>query len=111
MSIIIKGMKMPKSCEECQVCDYEEGDCLLTGTYLIQGENTLPHNGERRDWCPLVEITDPKIMSAKMQLIKETTHDAEIAHVKADGLMCELLTELGYGEAVKIFDEMEKWYS
>ena len=37
--------------------------------------------------------------------------DPEMSHIKADRLMCELLTELGYGEAVKIFEEMEKWYS
>ena len=35
----------------------------------------------------------------------------EVAHSKADKLMCELLTELGYGEGVKIFDDMFKWYA
>lgn len=35
----------------------------------------------------------------------------EEAHYKADVLMCELLTELGYSEGVEIFKEMYKWYS
>ena len=37
--------------------------------------------------------------------------DAEADHIKADELMCQLLTSLGYGEGVKIFRDMYKWYS
>jgi len=37
--------------------------------------------------------------------------DPENAHAEADALMCEVLKELGYGEGIKIFDGMEKWYS
>ena len=72
MSILIKGVEMPKSCEECQVCDYEEGNCLLTGTNRISdGRNTLPHNGERRDWCPLIEIPPHGRLIDADALIKE----------------------------------------
>ena len=35
----------------------------------------------------------------------------EDKHIEADELMCELLTDLGYGEGVRFFREMEKWYS
>ena len=31
-------------------------------------------------------------------------------HIYADNLMCQVLEELGYGEGVKIFHEIEKWY-
>ena len=85
--LLIKGMKMPKSCEECQVCDYEEGDCLLTGTYLIRGKNTLPHNGERRDWCPLVEVeeaeeSDDCLTNFLIAVAKEREKDETIGEVK-----------------------------
>jgi adenylate cyclase class IV len=34
----------------------------------------------------------------------------EEAHIKADELMCEILTDLGYGEGIEIFKNMEKYY-
>lgn len=34
----------------------------------------------------------------------------EAAHIKADELMCEILTDLGYGEGIEIFKKMEKYY-
>lgn len=37
--------------------------------------------------------------------------DLEAFHIKADDLMCETLKQLGYGEAVEIFESHEKWYS
>ena len=46
----------------------------------------------------------------KMRRLDEMC-DVEVAHYKADQLMCELLTELGYGEGVEIFKDMSKWYA
>ena len=37
--------------------------------------------------------------------------DPEMFHIKADQLLCEILTDLGYGDVVAIFNDMEKWYS
>ena len=37
--------------------------------------------------------------------------NTEMAHILADELMCKLLRELGYGEGIDIFEEMDKWYS
>lgn len=37
--------------------------------------------------------------------------DAETGHGWADTLLCEALTELGFPELVKVFDEVEKWYA
>lgn len=34
----------------------------------------------------------------------------EDAHIQADRLMCELLTDLGYGEGIDLFKKMEKYY-
>lgn len=52
----------------------------------------------------------PKGFANKMRRLSEMG-DAEAAHYQADKLMCELLTELGYSEGVKIFDDMSKWYA
>lgn len=38
-------------------------------------------------------------------------NNTEMAHIQADELMCELLRELGYGEGVNIFENMNKWYA
>ena len=35
----------------------------------------------------------------------------EYFHVNADELMCDLLRSLGYGDAVDIFEEHERWYA
>lgn len=48
MSVVVR-MEMPTSCEKCPACDYEEGNCLLA-----DDRNTLPHNGRRRSWCPII---------------------------------------------------------
>lgn len=32
-------------------------------------------------------------------------------HKLADEILCELLTELGYGEWVKLWEQVPKWYS
>jgi hypothetical protein len=37
--------------------------------------------------------------------------DREDAHASADDAMCSLLQALGYGEAVDVFDNMDKWYA
>ena len=41
----------------------------------------------------------------------DRNNDTEMAHILADELMCKLLRELGYGEGVDIFKQMDKWYS
>lgn len=52
----------------------------------------------------------PKEFANEMRCLDEM-NDPEIGHYKADKLMCELLTKLGYGEGVKIFEGMGKWYA
>lgn len=58
MSIMIKGMKMPKNCATCRFCvpeaDPENGEmCMATGRLVP------PCSTERRDDCPLVEVPSP----------------------------------------------------
>ena len=54
MSVLIKGMEMPKSCEKCpcKTADAFGGlGCQATGYIPLRKANQ-----DRPDWCPLVEI-------------------------------------------------------
>ena len=58
MSVLIKGIKMPKNCTICRFCapeaDPENGEmCMATGKYVP------PCSTERLEECPLVEIPTP----------------------------------------------------
>jgi len=37
--------------------------------------------------------------------------DTEEAHIDADRILCNLLVQLGYGDVVDLWYEVEKWYS
>ena len=44
--------------------------------------------------------------------MEELSHlDTERRHIKMDECMCDLLTELGYGEGVEIFNSVPLWYA
>ena len=45
------------------------------------------------------------------KLSEDYANDPEELHIKADNLMCTVLSELGYGEGVDIFNRMEIWYA
>ena len=42
---------------------------------------------------------------------KDRPYNQEEGHIEADGLMEELLIELGYGAGIEVFRAMSKWYS
>lgn len=37
--------------------------------------------------------------------------DVERAHSEADGILCELLTALGFSDVVAAWNDVEKWYA
>lgn len=37
--------------------------------------------------------------------------DREEAHIDADGVLCELLTSLGYKDVVTAYHNISKWYA
>jgi hypothetical protein len=47
---------------------------------------------------------------AKIKAAKKTG-DIELAHKKADEILCDLLATLGYEKVVEEFHAMEKWYA
>ena len=36
--------------------------------------------------------------------------DPTTRHLQGDMLMCQVLTQLGYGDGVEVFEKMCKWY-
>jgi len=48
-----------------------------------------------------------------MKRMKEAGNngDIEVAHIDADGILCELLIELGYGKLIELYNEVDKWYA
>lgn len=45
------------------------------------------------------------------EIAKDMGGDPEVAHRAADQLLCTVLQSLGYGEMVKEWDKIEKWYA
>ena len=54
MSVLIKGMEMPKSCGRCWF-NKSSLSCAITGSYIDRDDE----NRERLDDCPLVEVPEP----------------------------------------------------
>ena len=53
MSVLIKGMEMPKSCEKCPFIDYEEGFCFASYEQKLRPGGIK--DGRHED-CPLVPV-------------------------------------------------------
>ena len=54
----------------------------------------------------------PKDFEFEMQtLIAKHGDDIETLHYEMDELMCEVLTELGYGKGVTVFENADRWYA
>lgn len=55
---------------------------------------------------------DKEEFKSKMKLLQELSdEDIESAHIKADALLCNQLSELGYSEGIEIFQCMKKYYA
>jgi len=37
--------------------------------------------------------------------------DIEVAHARADNVLCKLLTTLGYADVVAEYEKVEKWFA
>lgn len=55
MSVLIKGMEVPKSCYVCPFCDYVSARCDA-----VKGTPYTPTSryDTRAEWCPLVPVPD-----------------------------------------------------
>ena len=58
MSILVKGMEMPKSCLEC-VCKHKffsDMRCYEFSDFEFDGTEKFPHSEDRSLYCPLVLV-------------------------------------------------------
>ena len=58
MSVLIKGMEMPKNCEECP-CYYETEGIWRDECQVLRKKYDASKHKVRPDWCPLVEVPTP----------------------------------------------------
>lgn len=76
MSVLIKGMEIPKNCTICRFCvpeaDPENGEmCMATGRYMP------PCSTDRLENCPLVEVPSPHGRLIDGEKAKEELRRAE----------------------------------
>lgn len=57
------------------------------------------------------KIQDLKKMAIMELKRLQTSDDTEVAHGSADDVLCNLLHELGFGEVVNEYYQIEKWYA
>lgn len=78
MSVLVRGMEMPKNCWECNLSDVDDDYgrcCLFSGIACL--------NIGRQDNCPLVEVQTPhgdlvdrnKLLEKAYYDYNEATHD------------------------------------
>jgi len=60
MSVLIRNMKMPKTCEECEFhCYHSYGEYVCVAAPMLYPFNLANCKGRRKNWCPLVEVPVP----------------------------------------------------
>ncbi len=47
----------------------------------------------------------------KMKECVKNNGDIEVAHLDADNILCDVLTQLGYKELVDLYKKVDKWYA
>jgi len=64
MSVLVKGVEMPKNCDECPFGDWT--DASYFHCFSMHYEYMMDH-GERLEDCPLVEVPKPhgRLIDAK----------------------------------------------
>ena len=53
------------------------------------------------------------IIKEAVEKMKECVNngDTEVAHLDADNILCDVLTQLGYKELVDLYEKVKKWYA
>ena len=53
------------------------------------------------------------IIKEAVEKMKECVNnsDTELAHLDADNILCDVLTQLGYKELVDLYEKVHKWYA
>lgn len=77
MSILVKGMEMPKSCLEC-VCKHKffsDMKCYEFPDFEFDGTEKFPHAEDRSLYCPLVPVPPHGRLIDADELKKHKYHD------------------------------------
>lgn len=58
-------------------------------------------------------MTKAKILEQAMKEMKKElkNRDVEVAHSKADSILCDTLKKLGFEDLVKVWDKVPKYYA
>ena len=60
MSVLVKDMEMPETCDECEFhCYHSYGEYVCVAAPLLYPFNLANSKGRRKSWCPLVEVPAP----------------------------------------------------
>lgn len=59
MSVLIKDMNMPETCDDCKFHRYHSyGEYVCVATPMFYPMNLANSKGIRKDWCPLVALPE-----------------------------------------------------
>ena len=85
MSVLVKGMEMPKDCRECPLQAYygSSGNtlCFPANKYLAEKYNPIGFEG-RANWCPLGEVKTPHgdlIDSSEIRWVEHHDSDGNLS--------------------------------
>lgn len=56
-------------------------------------------------------MTKQEYINHMKEIVKMSHGDPEAGHCMADALLMRLLSDLGYGDLVDLYEQVEKWYS
>ena len=85
MSVLIKDMEMPETCDDCPFHVYHSHyEYVCKATPMFYPMNLANSKGIRKDWCPLIEADEIRDMLESPQ--PEPCEDAEYYRGKIDGI-------------------------
>ena len=81
MSILIKGMEMPKNCMDCPM-NYDSIDCVLVFDISLRDkDNEFMYEDKRHPKCPLIELPSHGRLIDADALMKQIEHDTPLSTV------------------------------
>lgn len=92
MSVLIKGMEMPSSCDECELCTcYVREDGTEENYRCVITFYPIHEFDERHEYCPLVEIPPHgRLIDADAPIPLVDTHgkkiEVTVAHIIENNL-------------------------
>lgn len=96
MSVIVKGMEMPKNCAYCPLSEYRNTslgqilDCKRIGAVGTALRDTHDVLNRRHPNCPLIELPPHGRLIAEKTITEIRYHDADGYHIVNGEQLCEL---------------------